>query len=304
MIPHGLAILAAALFAAPEVSSRALPTATSPRTPRVAGARSGGATVSRGQSTAPRRAGSKNDDVASPEPSEAPDAVTRERNEFGAEGLGVTLGRETRTRVKSPIDGSTNLGLSLGGSVFLSDAATSLLASAGLRARSISGQFPGAEGGTLSALDLAAEVGLLFGVQSFDTPSFSSVALRRAAVLESGYTPPDGEAVGADGGEGASDASALAMLRAQAELCYLWTKFEPMNPETLEQGGFGFRVGLSVGATFVEGGDVSPSIGPVIGLEFPEYNAGTATFSSESVTALVVPVAGAISFSVAYSATF
>ncbi len=191
----------------------------------------------------------------------------------GDKGLGVGFSEEQVERVKEPVDGSTNFGLTLGAGVSLSDTITILTASFALRLRRISGQFPGAEGGTLSALDMAAEAGAMVGKVDVDYSGLGRFA-------------PESESTG------------FLAARGQLELAYLWTRFQPMDPATLVQSGFGVRLGVMGGAQLevTRDGSLSPTIGPLLGLEFPTYNAGTAKFSSVSINAIIIPIGGLSAF--------
>jgi hypothetical protein len=89
--------------------------------------------------------------------------------------------------------------------------------------------------------------------------------------------------------------------------------FGTMDRTTLKQSGFGLLLGAYAGGTGIStGGGAgtasssmtwSPSYGPVLGLSFPQYNAGTSHYSAFNMTAMVLPmgdsgtlVTGAIGF--------
>jgi hypothetical protein len=224
------------------------------------------------------------------------EAVETSRVGVSASGdgaLGVGISQERVERVKEPVDGSTNFGITLGGGGSFSDLVTIATGSFALRVRHISGQFPGPEGGTLSAFDVAVEAGGMAGVVSVDTSGFAGFGLTRQPVIDYDYQKTGGSGGSSGAGE-SSDSTAFYGGRGQLELAYLWTRFSAMDPATLKQSGFGFRLGVT-GGVQVEGsrgGSVSPTIGPLLGLEFPSYNAGTAHYSAVSFNAMIIPIGG------------
>lgn len=180
----------------------------------------------------------------------------RERSAFevGPAGAKFSYSKETLERVKTPpsFDLSSNVtaGLNLGTS--LSDDFDASLFGFAITTgwRLLLGQLPGVEGGVFHGVGGEAQLG-------FSRSSMSSE--------------------GFDG--------SIITARAGGTLGYQYFSFETMNPDTLEQPGFGVFVGWQVGgqvsSTYDDDGDEiasddgSLAHGPSISLSWPTYNAGT-----------------------------
>jgi hypothetical protein len=86
-----------------------------------------------------------------------------------------------------------------------------------------------------------------------------------------------------------------------------WMRFGKMDPQTLKQGGFGlnagYRIGMQFSQMYVEGGSgdgqTDFSHGPVFGLSFPSYNAGTAQLSRAYLQAMILPTGDFLMITVA-----
>lgn len=203
--------------------------------------------------------------------------------------VGLSVSSKTLTR-KEPASSAETFGLTVGGGGIFSDSFVIGIATLGFRARSLQGQFPGADGGFLNALDLAFEIDGSLGGAAMSVPGTPRVSVdprtRRVTT-----TP------------GVSQTKFLGFGGGQAflEVAYNLTYFSSMNPQTLEQGGFGIRLGAMGGGRVnaqLEGSgspQLSPLVGPVLGLEFPTYNVGTAALSSIAFNAIVIPLPSALS---------
>ncbi len=212
-------------------------------------------------------------------------------------GIGLEASSKTVTRVKDPPSSVFLAGVTLGGGGVLIHSGSGSyatnavvgLGTLGLRLRSINGKFPGAQGGILNAFDLALEVDGQAGGAAMSVPGTPNVSFN-ARTGQVTTTP------------GRSQTQFFGFGGGQAflEATYLFTYYGAMNPQSLAQSGFGFRLGAMGGGRMnaqLSGGgspQFSPIVGPVIGLEFPDYNAGTASLSSISFNAMVIPLPGAL----------
>ncbi|MCC7405319.1 MAG: hypothetical protein IT288_13055 [Bdellovibrionales bacterium] len=191
-------------------------------------------------------------------------------------GLAVQVENKQVTAVTEPPSESYNFGVQLGmvtgaGSGAAADVA--LLAinfDIGMNALLGFGKkFPGAEGGPWSGMLLAPNFGMMMGVLSF--------------------SGGDGEVTG---------------TRYGAILAYEYLNFDPLDPATLEQKGWGIQAGLYMGVqklatttrvwavfNYIESTNTTSesSIGPSIGFVWPKYNAGTAKLTSQEVRLMVLP---------------
>ncbi len=213
--------------------------------------------------------------------------------ELGAGGVGVGFSSETLKRVQAPPSTPATTGILLGGSLLFGDTISGQLGSFSLRFRNVYGQFPGVDGGPLHAFDLAVNLGAVAGrtITEVEVPRLVGTTIQT---------------------ELQSIETTIAGGQATLELAYLFVSFGAMDPESLRQRGFGLRVGVQGGARMElvvsEGGggepEISPIVGPILGLELPGYNAGTASFSSVSVLVFVLPLPSLLSASASLALDF
>ena len=134
----------------------------------------------------------------------------------------------------------------------------------------VGGQFPGPEGGGWSGLGLDL-MGTFQG-------GFGKI--------DSGGTEVEYE---------------QANVSASVTAGYQYMRFGTMDPETLQQGGFGVFLGYRAGgaATFtkttvggIENEETTTGVahGPSLTLSFPKYNAGTAKLTRWTITAMALYV--------------
>lgn len=94
---------------------------------------------------------------------------------------------------------------------------------------------------------------------------------------------------------GSTDGAGLTMLNAGVNAGYEYLSFGSMNPATLEQKGWGLFAGYRLGyaqtkviqSQTVTSGDLSH--GPVLGITFPKYNAGTSHVEKGYLNVLLLP---------------
>lgn len=94
-----------------------------------------------------------------------------------------------------------------------------------------------------------------------------------------------------------SQSSTVFGLRAGGSLGFQIMHFGALDEKSLKQNGVAFMLAGYGGATGISGADgftFNASFGPVIGLSFPSYNAGTASYSAFSITGMVLPTGGSI----------
>ncbi len=92
---------------------------------------------------------------------------------------------------------------------------------------------------------------------------------------------------------GNNSTSATFGFQAGGAVGWQFLHFGTMSEGGLKQHGFGLELAGYLGATGVNPPSgslqVNASYGPVIGLSFPTYNAGTASYSSFAITAFILP---------------
>lgn len=188
-------------------------------------------------------------------------SVESTESSIGTQSKGLALGvqKEKLTRKKAGDGPGGAFMLSLGYTGIFGDASAHQ-GLMGMTGRIFLGDFPGEEGGGVSTFELT---------------------------------------LGGDGVIGGGSGGMRGSLSGKVGLGLLLGSFEPMNPNTLLQGGFIFRLGGFAGAqlAFGNGTDVSPVYGPLIGLEFPTYNPATAKYESFSIFGLILPLPGAFTLS-------
>lgn len=179
---------------------------------------------------------------------------------IGVDGAGFSARSERLRRLPEPPSFTGSIGLNLSGS-FNGGEISSAFGGAGLRWRGLAGHLPGPEGGGLIALHIGLNADFLGG-----------------ALIGRGGRP-------------------LFAFTGTGELGLVLGSFGALDDATLQQDGVAFRIGISAGGTVIPDLGSSPNVGPLIALEFPKYNAGTAHCSSFAINVMVVPGAGGVSVS-------
>lgn len=227
---------------------------------------------------------------------QAPQSKTTNDYSLGKGGIGFST--ETITRNTEPIDSATLGTWNLGWNTSLSDSSTSIgfLAGVGFRNLDPSGYFPGPEGGSRGALDIRLSANAMFQMTSIDFgSSFGS--------FDSDYDSSS-----------SIELTNLNLL-GQAGLAYTSLSFDPLDEETMTQSGFGWSIGLGLSAIvnlsssnsndddYDSSNDYSSSSSyepdaisfapvPIVGIEFPKLNPGTASLSSFQISGFILPFGG------------
>jgi hypothetical protein len=190
---------------------------------------------------------------------------------LGPGGLNASFKQETVTAVKEPPSGAVSIAIDLGGGTI----------------------FGGGGGSSISLLDADIKIKMLAGSRfpGSDGGSWNGVALEpSAAVLllfESSPSP-----------DGTTQSQTLIGYQLGGSLGYQFMSFGKMEPATMKQSGFGLQLAGYVGVTGLSipsanGGSsqtvTNASYGPEIGLSFPTYNAGTASYSAFAITGFLLP---------------
>jgi hypothetical protein len=222
-------------------------------------------------------------------PAAAPGQVTKTQSSLGSvPGGGLSAGYTEETLKKRVAIPSSvgSVALSLAGIGIFGDTFNAGGGGVDLRLSRLWASFPGESGGSFVGFSLGARLSgfALAGSSNVVVPGFGSfsndILLFR--------------------GEAAAEAGLVIM------------GFGAMNPETLEQHGFGVRLagfaGASLGVQSIDGvsgePEVSPVYGPLLALEFPSYNAGTADYSAFSIFGLVIPTGSSVTVSGSLSFAF
>lgn len=211
------------------------------------------------------------------------------RAQIGPGGLRAGFSQETVTRVKEPpsssfdfaIDGSFTYGkLEF---EFPLPGATSTIESefygggVSLGVKILTGgRFPGTGGGSWFGLFIDPAFSVSGAGGQMTIPGFTVSGIR-VSESKQGY--------------------GMLLLNGGVALGAQWLTFGSMDPETLEQVGFGvnagYRIGMQGSQVYFEGGSgdftTAFSHGPVLGLSFPFYNAGTASLSRAYVQGMILP---------------
>ena len=231
-----------------------------------------------------------------PEPGE-PRTITEES--FEVSDAGFSYGHRNVTEVSDPVDSTIFATWSLAGiylrmseEVGLSDPLVSEAygggASLGFRYLDPWGDFPGPDdpGGGRHCLSIGGSA--LLTVISL-------------AVEADGVGPV----------ESMEMRSTFGYLELGAMVGYTFLSFGALDPQTLEQSGWGVTLGLQVGASKsisfeedAESTDFQKTIRPVLGLELPSYNPGTGDISTFNITGLVDPSSSSFSVILALGGSF
>ena len=188
-------------------------------------------------------------------------------------GLSASYTQERVGRVKTPPSSAVNVALDLGAGTIVGGGggATPFFFSASLKVKILAGEtFPGKAGG-----------------------SWNGVAIQPAVSGLLVIVPGDSD-IG-------SSTTTLVGFQIGGTLGYQFMHFGKLDEKTLHQDGVGLLLGGYIGATGISVSDgssgsdssssiqFSPSYGPEIGLSFPTYNAGTASYSAFNISLLVLP---------------
>ncbi|HVJ88497.1 MAG TPA: hypothetical protein VM580_01760 [Labilithrix sp.] len=185
--------------------------------------------------------------------------------------------------MKTPPSGAVNFAFDVGGGGLVgSEVASVAFMAVDLKIKFLAGgRFPGVEGGSWSGLAFEPTAAMLAVFQSSPSSGYSS-----------------------------SESKSTIGVQLGATLGYQYLSFGKMNETTLKQSGFGLLLGAYLGGTGISIPDEygeskmnwSLSYGPVLGLSFPRYNAGTARYQAFSITGMVLPTGDAtlISASLGY----
>jgi len=187
--------------------------------------------------------------------------------DVGSGGLKVT--QEDVKAVKEPPSSAVNVALDIGGGTILGLSDVTIgFANVDLKVKILAGgKFPGADGGSWNGIFFEPQVALL------------AVAIQTPTVIAGAQFP--------------GKTTATFGFQAGGAVGWQFLHFGTMSEGGLKQHGFGLQLGGYLGATGVSppsgSMQVNASYGPVLGLSFPTYNAGTAKYSSFSITAFVLP---------------
>jgi hypothetical protein len=202
-----------------------------------------------------------------PAPGAPADTSDKTKVDVGSGGVAVT--QEEVKRVKEPPSSVVNVALDIGGGTILGLADTTIgFANADLKVKILAGgKFPGPDGGMWNGIIFEPQVSLL------------AVALQTPTIIAGAQFP--------------GKTSATFGFQAGGAVGWQFLTFGTMSEGGLKQHGFGLELGGYLGATGVNppsgSMQVNASYGPVVGLSFPTYNAGTARYSSFSITFFVLP---------------
>jgi hypothetical protein len=195
--------------------------------------------------------------------------------DVGAGGLEASYSKETVERVKEPPSTAVNVALDVGGGTIVGLPNMSMvLANADIKLKILAGgQFPGADGGSWNGVILEPSASLMAVFMSMSMPQTIAGATF----------------------QGPAQSSTVWGFQAGGAVGWQFMYFGSLNEDTLKQHGFGLEIGGYVGATGISvpqaSLQVNASYGPVVGFTFPSYNAGTASYSSFSITLFVLPTA-------------
>jgi len=193
--------------------------------------------------------------------------------DVGKAGLGASYKKETVERVKEPPSTAVNVALDVGGGTILGLSNVSIgFASADLKVKILAGgQFPGTDGGSWNGVILEPQVSLLAAVISYSAPQ----------IIAGAQFP------------GKTTTDVTFGFQAGGAVGWQFLTFGAMNENNLKQHGFGLELGGYLGMTGINppsgSMQINASYGPVVGLTFPTYNAGTASYSSFAITLFVLP---------------
>jgi hypothetical protein len=215
-------------------------------------------------------------------------------------GLKFGWSKESVTRVKTPPSSSVNF--SLDGSFVYGRITMKLLGSSStsefygggvsLGAKTLFGQqFPGADGGSWFGVGIDPAVAV----------SGSGGKINIPAITIDSYTEP---ASSQGFGELIVDGGVSAVVQ--------WLYFGGMDPTTLKQSGFGLNVGYHLGVQYSDffssgsSGSSSTSVsqGPVFGMTFPDYNAGTAKLQRTYIQGMIIPTSNLLVVTIAAGFAF
>lgn len=145
-------------------------------------------------------------------------------------------------------------------------------------------RFPGTAGGSWWGFGFDPNVSFSGAGGSFTTPGYS---------IPSGYgtttsIPPTKSGFG------------MLIVDGGASATVQWLDFGSMDPETLKQSGFGLDAGYHLGIQYSDSfsagstgasshSNTAVSQGPVFGMTFPDYNAGTASLHRAYVQGMILP---------------
>lgn len=214
---------------------------------------------------------------------------------IGGGGAQVGWSQERVTRVKTPPHGSVNFALD--GSFLYATVKTQLpsLGSGGsqevksdiygggisLGAKILTGaRFPGADGGSWFGFAVDPAVSVSGAGGQITIPAM------RISYYGTTTTVPE-----------SSQGFGMLLVNGGVTLGGQWFYFSRMNKDTLKQGGIGLNVGYRLGGQWSQmymknsssNGSTSFSSGPVFGVSFPSYNAGTASLQRAYVQAMILP---------------
>lgn len=188
--------------------------------------------------------------------------------------LAVGYSKETISRVKEPPSAAISFALDVGAGTIIptsSQSSESMLSlTSDLRIKILLGQqFPGPSGG-----------------------SWNGIALTPSAAIMSIFASGQGQS------------TTLLGFQGGGSLGYQYMHFGAMDESTLKQGGFGLELGGYAGVIGISEPTydmatgqqtqkmvTNANYGPELGLTFPSYNAGTASYSSFSINGFVLPSA-------------
>lgn len=153
------------------------------------------------------------------------------------------------------------------------------------------GTFPGPGGGSWSGLFIDPSVSVSGAGGQMTIPEFKGP----------GFTIPEYQ-----------QGYGMLLINGGLAAGYQWLYFGSMDPQSLKQGGFGINVGYRVGAVgsqvYFDGGSgdftTSFSHGPVLGLTFPSYNAGTADLSRAYIQGMILPTGDLLLITIAAGFAF
>jgi hypothetical protein len=225
---------------------------------------------------------------------------------IGPGGIQAGFSQETVTRVQDPPSGSVNF--SLDGSFTYGKLSMAFPAIGGGSPSTIDsefygggialgvkiltgGKFPGPEGGSWFGLFIDPSVSISGAGGEITIP-----AMRIGTVT----IPEQKQGYG------------MLLINGGAAVGFQWLTFGSMDPQTFKQGGFGLQAGYRLGAQGSQmyfensSGDFTTdfSHGPVLGLTFPSYNAGTAHLSRAYVQGMILPAGDLLVITIAAGYAF
>jgi hypothetical protein len=206
-----------------------------------------------------------------PAPGAPPDTTDKTKVDVGPGGATVT--QETVKSVKEPPSSVVNVALDIGGGTILGLSNITIgFANADLKVKILAGgKFPGPDGGMWNGIIFEPQVSLMAVAISQSQPT----------IIAGAQFP------------GNNSTSAAFGFQAGGAVGWQFLTFGTMSEGGLKQHGFGLELGGYLGATGVNppsgSMQINASYGPVVGLSFPTYNAGTASYSSFAITFFVLP---------------